>query len=237
MRTDQELQPLAVAKLLKQVVDKEQPTVVLLGKQAIDGDTGQTGAMLAGMLGWPQASSASKIEVNDGKTHLEVDKEVDTGIQRVKIPLPAVVTADLRLNEPRYATLPNLMKAKKKPMETIDAASTGVDLTPRLQVLKVEEPPVRAGGKKVDSVDELLEKLKTEAKAPWPEAATGPGSAAGTAGRARAPGCGSGHGPLGDREFSAEGEQLHPPGGNTQGELRQDPADRGVHGAQADHLV
>jgi electron transfer flavoprotein beta subunit len=164
MRTDQELQPLAVAKLLKQVVEKEQPAVVLLGKQAIDDDSNQTGAMLAGMLGWPQAGSASKVEVNDGKTHLQVDKEVDSGIQQVKIPLPAVVTADLRLNEPRYATLPNLMKAKKKPMETIDAASTGVDLSPRLQILKVEEPPVRAGGKKVDSVDELLDKLKTEAK-------------------------------------------------------------------------
>jgi len=164
MRTDQELQPLAVAKLLKQVVEKEQPSVVLVGKQAIDDDSNQTGQMLAGLLGWPQAGSASKVEVNEGKTHLQVDKEIDTGIQQVKIPLPAVVTADLRLNEPRYATLPNLMKAKKKPMETIDAASTGVDLAPRLQILKVEEPPVRAGGKKVESVDELVDKLKTEAK-------------------------------------------------------------------------
>jgi len=164
MRTDQELQPLAVAKLLRQVVEKEQPSVVLVGKQAIDDDSNQTGAMLAGMLGWPQAGSASKVEVSEGKTHLEVDKEVDSGIQQVKIPLPAVVTADLRLNEPRYATLPNLMKAKKKPMETIDAASSGIDLTPRLQILKVEEPPVRAGGKKVESVDDLLDKLKTEAK-------------------------------------------------------------------------
>jgi electron transfer flavoprotein beta subunit len=164
MRTDQELQPLAVAKLLKQVVEKESPSLVLLGKQAIDSDSNQTGSMLAGLLGWPQAGSASKVEVNDGRTHLQVDKEVDAGIQQVKIPLPAVVTADLRLNEPRYATLPNLMKAKKKPMETIDAASTGVDLTPRLQILKVEEPPVRAGGKKVQNVDELLDKLKTEAK-------------------------------------------------------------------------
>jgi len=164
MRTDQELQPLAVAKLLRQVVEKEQPSVVLVGKQAIDDDSNQTGAMLAGMLGWPQAGSASKVEVSEGKTHLEVDKEVDSGIQQVKIPLPAVVTADLRLNEPRYATLPNLMKAKKKPMETIDAASSGIDLAPRLQILKVEEPPVRAGGKKVESVDDLLDKLKTEAK-------------------------------------------------------------------------
>jgi len=164
MRTDQELQPLAVAKLLKHVVEKEQPSVVLVGKQAIDDDSNQTGAMLAGMLAWPQASSASKVVVNEEKSHLEVDKEVDSGIQQVKIPLPAVVTVDLRLNEPRYATLPNLMKAKKKPMETIDAASTGIDLAPRLQVLKVEEPPKRAGGKKVESVDDLLDKLKTEAK-------------------------------------------------------------------------
>merc|ERR1712083_459608 len=164
MRTDQELQPLAVAKLLKKMVEKEEPGLVLVGKQAIDDDSNQTGAMLAGLLGWPQAGSASKVEVNEAKSHLHVDKEVDSGIQQVKIPLPAVVTADLRLNEPRYATLPNLMKAKKKPMETIDAASTGVDLAPRLQILKVEEPPVRAGGKKVESVDELLEKLKTEAK-------------------------------------------------------------------------
>merc|ERR1719203_221037 len=115
-------------------------------------------------MDWPQAGSASQVEVDESKTMITVAREVDSGIQEVKMPLPAVVTADLRLNEPRYATLPNLMKAKKKPMETIDAASTGVDLAPRLQILKVEEPPVRAGGKKVDSVDELLDKLKTEAK-------------------------------------------------------------------------
>merc|ERR1719296_688364 len=162
MRTDQELQPLAVAKLLKQVVEKESPSLVLLGKQAIDSDSNQTGSMLAGLLGWPQAGSASKVEVNDGKTHLQVDKEVDAGIQQVKIPLPAVVTADLRLNEPRYATLPNLMKAKKKPMEVIDASSLDVDLAPRLEVLRVEEPPARAAGIKVESVDELVDKLKTE---------------------------------------------------------------------------
>jgi len=165
MRTDQELQPLAVAKLLAKIVEKESPSMVLMGKQAIDGDSGQTGSMLAGLMGWPQAGAASKVEVDEGKTSIKVAREVDTGIQEVKMPLPAVITADLRLNEPRYATLPNLMKAKKKPMEVIDAASMGVQLEPHTQVLKVEEPPARAGGKKVESVDELLAKLKTEAKA------------------------------------------------------------------------
>mmetsp|Transcript_89946 Transcript_89946/g.268346 ORF Transcript_89946/g.268346 Transcript_89946/m.268346 type:complete len:256 (-) Transcript_89946:114-881(-) len=164
MRTDQELQPLAVAKLLAKVVEKESPSMVLLGKQAIDDDSNQTGSLLAGLMGWPQAGSASKVEVDEGKTLIRVAREVDAGIQEVQMPLPAVVTADLRLNEPRYATLPNLMKAKKKPMEVIDAGSLGVDMAPRLQVLKVEEPPARAGGKKVESVDELVDKLKTEAK-------------------------------------------------------------------------
>lgn len=163
MRTDQELQPLAVAKLLQKIIEKEQPSIVLMGKQAIDDDSNQTGSMLAGMLDWPQAGSASSVEV-DGES-LKVAREVDAGIQEVKIPLPAVVTADLRLNEPRYATLPNLMKAKKKPMEVIEAESLGVDMKPRLTVIQVVEPPVRAGGKKVDSVDDLINKLKTEAKA------------------------------------------------------------------------
>jgi len=125
MRTDQEVQPLAVAKLLQKMVEKETPSVVLLGKQAIDDDSNQTGAMLAGLLGWPQAGSASKVEIQDEKTAI-VAREVDAGIQEVKMPLPAVITADLRLNEPRYATLPNLMKAKKKKMEVIEAASLGV---------------------------------------------------------------------------------------------------------------
>merc|ERR1711972_762556 len=115
-------------------------------------------------MGWPQAGCASKVEMNESKTGLEVEREVDTGIQTVKVSLPAVVTADLRLNEPRYATLPNLMKAKKKPMETIDVESYGLDLAPRLEVLKVEEPPARQGGIKVESVDQLIDKLKTEAK-------------------------------------------------------------------------
>jgi len=164
MRTDQEMQPLAVAKLLAKMVEKEEPSLVLLGKQAIDDDSNQTGAMLAGLLGWPQAGCASKVTVSDDGKTIDVAREVDAGIQEVKVTLPAVVTADLRLNEPRYATLPNLMKAKKKKMEVIDAASLGVDLKPRLEILKVEEPPARAGGKKVEDVDDLLSKLKNEAK-------------------------------------------------------------------------
>merc|ERR1712039_415583 len=162
MRTDQELQPLAVAKLLAKVVEKESPDMVLLGKQAIDDDSNQTGSMLAGLMDWPQAGSASEVTI-DG-TSASVAREVDTGIQEVKVSLPAVITADLRLNEPRYATLPNLMKAKKKKMEVMDSTDMGVDLEPRLQVLRVEDPPQRAGGKKVDSVDDLLDKLKNEAK-------------------------------------------------------------------------
>merc|ERR1712151_1066383 len=157
-----ELQPLAVAKLLQKVVEKENPNIVLLGKQAIDDDSNQTRQMLAGLMGWPQASSASAVEVSEDKASVSVAKEVDAGIQDVKMPLPAVITADLRLNEPRYATLPNLMKAKKKPTEVIDVSSLGVDTAPRLQVLKVEEPPTRKGGVKVESVDELIDKLKTE---------------------------------------------------------------------------
>lgn len=162
MRTDQELQPLAVAKLLAKITAKEEPQIVLLGKQAIDDDSNQTGAMLAGMLGWPQATCASNVTFEEAS--ILVAKEVDAGIQEVKMPLPAVITTDLRLNEPRYATLPNLMKAKKKPLETIDVESLGVDLAPRLEVLKVVEPPARQGGIKVESVDELVDKLKTEAK-------------------------------------------------------------------------
>mmetsp|Transcript_46755 Transcript_46755/g.109055 ORF Transcript_46755/g.109055 Transcript_46755/m.109055 type:complete len:256 (-) Transcript_46755:29-796(-) len=164
MRTDQELQPLAVAKLLAKMVEKENPTVVLLGKQAIDDDCNQTGSMLAGLLGWPQAGCASSVTMSDDKTSVLVAREVDAGITEVRCPLPVVITADLRLNEPRYPTLPNLMKAKKKPLEAIDAASLGVDLAPRLQVLQVEEPPARKGGAKVADVDELISKLKTEAK-------------------------------------------------------------------------
>jgi len=164
MRTDQDLQPLAVAKLLQKMIEKESPNIVLLGKQAIDDDSNQTGSMVAGLLGWPQAGSASKVEVSEDKSSLTVEREVDTGIQTVTLSLPAIVTADLRLNEPRYATLPNLMKAKKKKMEVIEADSLGVDLKPRLEILKVEDPPTRKGGVKVASVDDLIDKLKNEAK-------------------------------------------------------------------------
>lgn len=164
MRTDQELQPLAVAKLLKEIVKKEDITLVICGKQAIDDDSNQTGQLLAGLLGWPQATSASGVKFTDGNAAIDIEREVDAGIQAQKIQVPAVITADLRLNQPRYATLPNLMKAKKKPLEKIDAASLGVDLAPRYTVLEVNEPPPRASGVKVASVDELLDKLKNEAK-------------------------------------------------------------------------
>jgi electron transfer flavoprotein beta subunit len=164
MRTDQEMQPLAVAKLLQKIVEKEEPSLVLLGKQSIDSDSNQAGSMLAGLLGWPQAGCASQVTVSEDKASVQVKREVDAGIQEVKLGLPAVITADLRLNEPRYATLPNLMKAKKKQMEVIEADSLGVDLKPRLEILKVEEPAARAAGKKVNDVDDLLDKLKNEAK-------------------------------------------------------------------------
>jgi len=164
MRTDQELQPLAVAKLLQKMVEKEEPSIVLVGKQAIDGDSGHTGAMLAGLLNWPQAACASKVVVSEDGKSAEIAQEVDTGIREVTVSLPAVLTADLRLNEPRYATLPNLMKAKKKKMEVIACDSLGVDLAPRLEVVKVEDPPTRAGGVKVEDVDDLISKLKNEAK-------------------------------------------------------------------------
>jgi electron transfer flavoprotein beta subunit len=164
MRTDQEMQPLAVAKLLQKMVEKEEPSLVLLGKQAIDDDSNQTGAMLAGLLNWPQAGSASQVTISEDGKNMEVEREVDAGIQMVKMALPAVVTADLRLNEPRYATLPNLMKAKKKKIDVIEADSLGVDLKPRLEVIQVVEPAARAGGKTVADVDELISKLKDEAK-------------------------------------------------------------------------
>ncbi|HLS68047.1 MAG TPA: electron transfer flavoprotein subunit beta/FixA family protein [Kiloniellales bacterium] len=162
VQTDEELQPLAIAKLLKAVVEKEQPEVVLMGKQAVDNDFNQTGQMLSALLGWSQATFASKIEKADGA--LTVTREIDGGLETLEIKLPAVVTADLRLNEPRYASLPNIMKAKKKPIETIPAADLGVDLTPRLSVLKVNEPAARQAGVKVGSVAELVDKLKNEAK-------------------------------------------------------------------------
>jgi electron transfer flavoprotein beta subunit len=160
--TDVELQPLAVAKLLKAVVGKEQPQLVILGKQAIDDDSNQTGQMLAGLLGWPQATFASKLSPDAAA--LTVTREVDGGLETVKLKLPAVITTDLRLNEPRYASLPNIMKAKKKPIEALTPEALGVDVTPRVKTLKVVEPAKRKSGVKVKSVSELVDKLRNEAK-------------------------------------------------------------------------
>jgi electron transfer flavoprotein beta subunit len=157
-----ELQPLAVAKLLKALVDKEQPGLVILGKQAIDDDCNQTGQMLAALADLPQATFASKVEVADGKA--SVTREIDGGLETVSVSLPAIVTTDLRLNEPRYVTLPNIMKAKKKPLETVKPADLGVDVAPRLKTLKVSEPPKRGAGVKVPDVATLVNKLKNEAK-------------------------------------------------------------------------
>jgi electron transfer flavoprotein beta subunit len=162
VETDVELQPLAVAKLLKALVAKEQPGLVILGKQAIDDDCNQTGQMLAGLANLPQATFSSKVEVADG--HATVTREVDGGLERLKLALPAVLTTDLRLNEPRYVTLPNIMKAKKKPLETLKPADLGVDVTPRIKTLKVSEPPKRGAGVKVPDVATLVDKLKNEAK-------------------------------------------------------------------------
>lgn len=162
VETDVELQPLAVAKLLKALVDKEQPQLVILGKQAIDDDCNQTGQMLAALADLPQATFASKVVVADG--HATVTREIDGGLETLKLQLPAVVTTDLRLNEPRYVTLPNIMKAKKKPLEVLKPADLGVDVTPRLKTLKVSEPPKRGAGVKVPDVATLVNKLKNEAK-------------------------------------------------------------------------
>ena len=156
------IEPLGVAKILKKVVEKEKPDIVFMGKQAIDDDCNQTGQMLSAMLGWPQGTFASKIEVKD-KT-IQVTREVDEGLETIEINLPAIVTCDLRLNEPRYASLPNIMKAKKKPIEQLIAKDLGVDILNRIQQLKVEEPPKRKGGIKVANVAELVSKLKNEAK-------------------------------------------------------------------------
>jgi electron transfer flavoprotein beta subunit len=162
VETTEELQPLAVAKLLKAVYDKEQPSLVILGKQAIDDDCNQTGQMLAALLDLPQATFASKVEVADGEA--VVTREVDGGSERLKIKLPAVITTDLRLNEPRYVTLPNIMKAKKKQMDILKPADLGVDIKPHLKTLKVSEPPKRGAGVKVPDVATLVAKLKNEAK-------------------------------------------------------------------------
>jgi electron transfer flavoprotein beta subunit len=160
--TDAELQPLAVAKLLKAIVDKEQPQLVVMGKQAIDDDANQTGQMLAALLGWSQGTFASKV-VPSADT-VTVTREVDGGLETIELKLPAVVTTDLRLNEPRYASLPNIMKAKKKPIDSMSPADLGVDPAPRLKTLKVAEPPKRSAGIKVKTVQELVDKLKNEAK-------------------------------------------------------------------------
>jgi electron transfer flavoprotein beta subunit len=162
VQTDQELEPLAVAKLLKAVAERENPELIILGKQAIDDDCNQTGQMLAALLDWPQGTFASKVELGEGE--MQVTREIDGGLETVKLQLPAVLTTDLRLNEPRYAKLPNIMKAKKKPLDVIDAGEVGVDLTPRLTTLKVTEPSQREAGIRVDSVSALVEKLRNEAK-------------------------------------------------------------------------
>jgi electron transfer flavoprotein beta subunit len=160
VQTDASTEPLTVAKLLKAVIDEEKPDLVLMGKQAIDDDNNATGQMLAALLGWPQATFASKVEIEGSKA--KVTREVDGGLQTLEVDLPAVVTADLRLNEPRYASLPNIMKAKKKPIDVKEATSFGIDITPRLTVLKVTEPPKRQGGVKVENAAELVDKLKNE---------------------------------------------------------------------------
>ena len=162
VETDVELQPLAVAKLLQAVVKKENPNFAILGKQAIDDDCNQTGQMLAALLGWSQATFASKVTIADGKA--DVTREVDGGLETISVKLPAVITADLRLNEPRYVTLPNIMKAKKKPMETLKPDALGVDVSPRLATLKVDEPPTRKAGVKLPDAKALVEKLRNEAK-------------------------------------------------------------------------
>ena len=162
VQTDVELQPLAVAKLLKAVAQKEQPKLVIMGKQAIDDDSNQTGQMLAALLGWSQATFASKVKISGESA--EVTREVDGGLETIAVKLPAVVTTDLRLNEPRYVTLPNIMKAKKKPLETLTPDALGVDVKPRLQTLKVVEPPKRKAGIKVADVKALVDKLRNEAK-------------------------------------------------------------------------
>ncbi len=162
VETEAELQPLAVAKLLKAVVDKENPDMIILGKQAIDDDANQTGQMLAALLGWGQGTFASKLEVGDGT--IQVTREIDGGLETVALKLPALVTTDLRLNEPRYVKLPNIMKAKKKPLDKLTPEDLGIDVTPRLVTLKVQDPPKREAGIKVGTVAELVDKLKNEAQ-------------------------------------------------------------------------
>ena len=162
VKADGIIEPLAVSKILKKIVDKEKPDLVFMGKQAIDDDCNQTGQMLSALLEWPQATFASKIDLEDKK--LKVTREIDEGLETIEINTPAIVTCDLRLNEPRYASSPNIMKAKKKPIEQMNASDLGVDIAPKIQQIKVEEPPKRKAGIKVSSVAELVQKLKNEAK-------------------------------------------------------------------------
>ena len=162
VKTEGILEPLAVSKIIQKIVEKEKPDLVFMGKQAIDDDCNQTGQMLSALLNWPQATFASNIEVKDNS--LEVTREIDEGLETVEINIPAIVTCDLRLNEPRYASLPNIMKAKKKPIEEINISDLGIDTTPRVEQIKVEEPPKRKAGIKVANVAELVQKLKNEAK-------------------------------------------------------------------------
>jgi electron transfer flavoprotein beta subunit len=167
VKTDQPIdlggvEPLAVAKTLKTLVEKENPDLIVMGKQAIDDDSSQTGPMLAALLGWPQATFASKLELDSGQA--TVVREIDGGLETIKIPTPCIITTDLRLNEPRYASLPNIMKAKKKTLDVIEPSELGVSYEPRLSVVNVSEPPKRQGGEKVSDVDELIDKLKNEAK-------------------------------------------------------------------------
>ena len=162
IKTEGTLEPLAVSKIIQKIVEKENPDLIFMGKQAIDDDCNQTGQMLSALLNWPQATFASKIEVKDKS--LEVTREIDEGLETIEINIPAIVTCDLRLNEPRYASLPNIMKAKKKPIEEINVSDLGIDITPRVELLKVEEPPKRKAGIKVANVAELVQKLKNEAK-------------------------------------------------------------------------
>lgn len=164
MASDLQLQPLAVAKLMKGIIDKVKPDLVIMGKQAIDGDCGSTPQMLSQLLNWPQAISVSAVKIDEAKKNMEVTREVDSGLQVLSMSLPAIISTDLRLNEPRYASLPNIMKARKKPIETMTLEELGVDITPRLTVLKVEDPPTRSAGIKVADAAELVAKLKTEAK-------------------------------------------------------------------------
>ena len=162
VKADGIIEPLAVSKILKAIVEKEKPDLVFMGKQAIDDDCNQTGQMLAALLNWPQATFASKIEIKDKS--LEVTREVDEGLETIEVNMPAIVTCDLRLNEPRYASLPNIMKAKKKPLDQMSATDLGIDTKPRIEQIKVEEPPKRKAGIKVANVAELVNKLKNEAK-------------------------------------------------------------------------